>query len=373
MKYIIFSFLILFVSCKSENTQNTFQSVLDSLFSTEFLPDAPGASIIVLKNQEIKYLGNFGVADIDTKEKINENTAFNIASVSKTFVSYGILILQERGELSLDDSLSMYFDDFDNKEISGKIRIKHLLTHTSGLPDLRNVSENIEFYLTAKDSANFEPLKHTYALNFQPGERHEYSNPSYNGLALIIEKVTKQPWQRFIEENIFLPSGMVDSKITNGSYPDSGVAHGYILEDGIYVENDYGEYPTFAASGNSGVWSSTSDLARYENAISESKFLSKRLIEESRRAFVPENWTDTIPSSKGYSWYIFDKEAAEKNFKVKEEIIYHYGDQGGFNAFYFSIPERNILYVGLFNRPFGKTSEKIEMVFEIMKKYKWLE
>ena len=145
--------------------------MLDSLFSTEFLPDAPGASIIVLKNQEIKYLGNFGVADIDTKEKINENTAFNIASVSKTFVSYGILILQERGELSLDDSLSMYFDDFDNKEISGKIRIKHLLTHTSGLPDLRNVSENIEFYLTAKDSANYEECRHQDDISYQDGER----------------------------------------------------------------------------------------------------------------------------------------------------------------------------------------------------------
>ena len=373
MKYIIFGILILTVSCKSGNSVNTFQSELDSLFSTEFELNAPGASIVVLKNGETRYLGNFGVADINTKEKITENTAFNIASISKTFVSYGILILQDRGELSVEDSLLKYFDDFDNKQISKKIKLKHLLTHTSGLPDLRNVSENTEFYLTAKDSENFEPLKHTRKLNFKPGERHEYSNPSFNGLALIIEKVTWQPWQKFIKENIFSPSGMTDSKITDGSYPDSGVAHGYILQDGKYVENDYGEYPTFAASGNSGVWSSTSDLARYENAILNNKFLSKKLIEESRKVFVPKNWIDTIPPSKGYSWYIMDKEASEKNFKVNVEIFYHYGDQGGYNAFYFSVPEKNILYIGLFNRPFGKTSEKIDKVFEIMKKYNWLE
>ncbi len=67
------------------------------------------------------------------------------------------------------------------------MQIKHLLSHSSGLPDNRKVDENIEFYLTAKDTENFAPLKLADSLNFQPGEKYEYSNPAFNGLALIIE------------------------------------------------------------------------------------------------------------------------------------------------------------------------------------------
>ena len=84
-----------------------------------------------------------------------------------------------------------------NRYISS-FKIKHLLSHTSGLPDLRDIRNNRDFYLTAKDLGNFAPLKQVDKLNFQPGEKFSYSNPAYNGLALIIEKVTGKPWQNFI-------------------------------------------------------------------------------------------------------------------------------------------------------------------------------
>ena len=120
--------------------------------------------------------------------------------------------------------------DFKNTEIADRVRIKHLLSHTSGLPDNRNVDENFEFFLSAKDEENFAPVKQADSLNFEPGEKFEYSNPAFNGLALIIEKITGQPWQKFITDSIFIPSGMVNSKITDGPYPQEGVAHGYELK-----------------------------------------------------------------------------------------------------------------------------------------------
>jgi len=143
----------------------------------------------------------------------------NTGSISKTFVSNGILILEEQGLLLLEDEIKKYFDDFDNEQVAGIVKIKHLLSHTSGLSDLRNVRDNFEFYLTAKDKENFEPLKHADSLNFEPGEKFQYSNPAFNGLALIIEKLSKQKWQIFIEDNIFEPAGMTNSKITDGAYP----------------------------------------------------------------------------------------------------------------------------------------------------------
>ena len=159
---------------------------------------------------------------------------------------------------------------------------------------------------------NFEPLKNVDSLVFEPGEKFEYSNPAYNGLALIIEQVSQKKWQDFIAEKIFKPSGMSDSRITDGDYPTKDVSHAYIKADGRYKEFDYGEYPTFAAAGNGGVWCSVLDLAKYELAIRNNLFLSKQTIEKSRTILSPKNWKDTTPPKIGYSWFIQDKNDKKK-------------------------------------------------------------
>ena len=75
----------------------------------------------------------------------------------------------------------------------------------------------------------------------------EYSNPAFNGLALIIEQVSEVKWQEFVTEKILRPSGMSTSTITDGPHPESGVAHGYVKHQGKWIELDYGEEPTFPA------------------------------------------------------------------------------------------------------------------------------
>ncbi|HSO77213.1 MAG TPA: serine hydrolase domain-containing protein, partial [Bacteroidales bacterium] len=289
--YLLLSACLLMAACASRNEIVSLQE-LDTMLSEEFKADQPGGSVLVKKGDSIIFLKSYGLADLETKEKITENTLFNLGSVSKTFVSNGILILNEDGQLSLEDSLSQYFGDFNSSDIAGKVTIKHLLSHTSGLPDIRNVSDNYDFFLTAKDEENFAPIKLADSLNFEPGEKFEYSNPAFNGLALIIEKVTGQPWQKFVTDRIFAPAGMLKSKITDGPYPEVGVAHAYSLKNGRYTEDDYGEFPTFAAAGNGGVWSSVMELAVYERAIGQNTFLGKELTDDSRRIFQPANWTD---------------------------------------------------------------------------------
>ena len=370
MRYLkLFLILIVFISC-AHNKQD-LKSEFITLFDNVFTDNEPGGVILVKKGAETIFLKSYGIADLKTKEKITENTIFNTGSISKTFVSNGILILEERKLLSTEDSIDKYFKDFDNKEIAKKIRIRHLLSHSSGLPDLRKVNEEKEFYLTAKDEENFEPLKRVEHLNFEPGSKFEYSNLAFNGLALIIQKITNQKWQDFIKENIFKPSGMEQSKITDGSYPQDGVAHAYIRQNGIYTKNDYGEYPTFAAAGNGGIWCSALDLAKYENAIREHIFLSKESVDKSRTIYQPTSWNDTIPPKIGCSWFILDKSNKDNKYGVK--IIYHTGSQGGFRAFFVSIPEKDILYLGLFNRPVDGLSELRSKGIETLKKYNWLD
>lgn len=374
MKQILLLFFCLVVaSCGISQSKNDFETKFEALFATEFAADEPGGSILVKKGETIVFLNSYGLEDLSTGKKITENTLFNTGSISKTFVSNGILILKERGLLSLEDSIYKYFDDFDNKDIAKNITIKHLLSHTSGLPDLRNVEENEEYYITAKDAENFEPLKHTDSLNFESGSKFQYSNPAYNGVALIIEKLSNQPWQKFIEENIFKPSNMIESKITNGPYPQSGVAHAYIKDkNGKFIEYDYGEVPTFAAAGNGGVWSSVLELAEYEKAIKSNVFLSEELTKESRTVFRPENWSGNSGPFVGYSWFLGEDSLFEdSDFKV--ELVYHTGSQGGFKAFYITIPEKNILFIGLFNKPMKNFSKLLSEAITLFEKNNWLD
>ncbi|MEZ5020363.1 MAG: serine hydrolase domain-containing protein [Bacteroidales bacterium] len=370
---LLLSFCLLAVSCSSKQTGKIMLTTLDSLLDAEFAAGEPGGAVLVMKGDSIAYLKCFGLADLETGEEITPNTLFNLGSISKTVVSNGILILQEEGKLSVTDPLSKYFPEFRSREIADRVTVMHLLTHTSGLPDNRPVSEDPEFFLTAKDPENWAPVMQAEKLVFEPGERYEYSNPAYNGLALIIEKVSGRKWQEFISDRIFRPAGMMTSTITDGPHPEAGVSHGYEMVDGKWTESDYGEFPTFPAAGNGGVWSSVTELALYEKAIRENLFLGRELTDRSRTICRPDTWADTVPPFIGYSWFIGEDQVLGDKNKYGERFVYHTGDQGGFRAFYFSVPARDLLFVGLFNRPPENLNRIITTGLEELRKNNWLD
>ncbi|QOI97089.1 MAG: beta-lactamase family protein [Flammeovirgaceae bacterium] len=361
MKNTVFILLLLFWSC----TGRSVYSDLDAYFSSFFNPDEPGAAVLILKSGQPVFSKSYGLADLHSKEPITSKTLFNLGSISKTFVAYGILILRDQGKLSLDDPVSNHFTDFKNKSIADKVTIRHLLTHTSGLPDNRNVRADTVFYLTAKDEENWAPVMQADALNFEPGERFEYSNPAFNGLALIIEKVSGMKWQKFIEENIFKPSGMTTGTITDGPHPASGVSHGYVKIGSEWKEDDYGEEPTFAAAGNGGVWSSIDELVLYEKAIREGRFLSKETITESQTIQHPANWKDEVPHFIGLSWFV---EQTDDGLKT----IGHTGTQGGFYCHYVYVPEKDILYLVLANREIDREAFQ-HHIFNYLEEKNWLD
>ena len=337
----------------------------DSLFQSYFKPNEPGGAVLIIKGNKIIYQKGFGIADITTKEVITPQTLFNIGSVSKTFVAYGILRLAKEGRLSLEDDLYKYFPDFKKEAIAKKVKLYHLLTHTSGIPDSRPVKQEHEFYLTAKDEENFAPLKKTKQLEFEPGTKYKYSNPAFNGLALIIEKVAGKKWQDYINEIIFKPAGMKTSTITDGPHPASGVSHAYILNDkSVFEELDYGEEPTFAAAGNGGVWSSVEELWKYEQAVQQNIFLDNNWINKSRTAYPFPDWKDSIASRLGLSWFL----TKEMNL----DMIGHTGSQGGFISDYCWLREKKIFYVLLCNIP--KPIKEIRgKVFSVLQQSNWLD
>jgi CubicO group peptidase (beta-lactamase class C family) len=346
MKKIGWLLLILFSGC-SGNKSKSLTNQIDELFSQEFKDNQPGGAVLVISNGDTIIKKGYGISDINTKEKITPNTLFNVGSISKTFVSNTILSLATEGRLSVNDSLYKYFSDFRHPAIAKKVKLHHMLTHTSGLPDNRRSLHDSIYLLTAKDQESWNPILKNDSLSFEPGTKFEYSNPAFNGLALIIEKVAGKKWQEVVKERIFIPANMPTSKITDGPYPQNGVAHGYLKSGTSFIEKDYGEEPTFAAAGNGGVWSSINELANYEMALRSGKILKKDLVEHSRSIMRYSPWKGDIPPFIGYSWFI-----SETIDSVK--IVSHTGTQGGFHADFVSIPEKNFLYVVLCNRPFPR-------------------
>lgn len=347
MKYFIPALALLSLLSCSKPAPNIADR-LDSLFTAQVKKDGPGVSVLIMKGDSTLFSKSYGLADLNTKEPVTGKTLFNTGSITKTFVMNSILMLRDEGKLSLEDSLIKYFPEFRNKEIGRKVKIKHLLTHTSGLPDLRPVSEQIEFYLTADDAQNWAPILQADSLVFEPGSQYQYSNPAYNALALIIEKTSGQPWRTFVADRIFKPAGMTTSTITDGAHPESGVSHGYVWENEKWNELDYGEEPTFCAAGNGGVWSSSDELFKYYQALQAAKFSNANTIAESMEVKTFPQWNSSKPPFIGWSWFIGKTDGGLKS-------VGHTGTQGGFYADYVTIPEKKIFYVMLANFPIDRS------------------
>jgi CubicO group peptidase (beta-lactamase class C family) len=147
MKHRLIPILItlLFAQCTTKEKSSSFTEEIDNLFSSEFKSGEPGACVLVLKGDSILFLKSYGLADGVMNERISSKTLFNLGSISKPFVAYGILMLRDEGKLSLDDPIGKYFPDFKNKSIAAAVTIRHLLTHTSGLPDIRKVRQDSVF------------------------------------------------------------------------------------------------------------------------------------------------------------------------------------------------------------------------------------
>ncbi len=353
------------LSCSGRKAPVLLTAKLDSLIQAQVDPNGPGGVVLIAKGDSVVFAKGYGLANLATREPVTTQTLFNLGSISKTFVAHAILLLQQEQKLSVEDNLLQYFPDFKNKALAGRVKIKHLLTHTSGLPDNRRVSEDSVFYLTAKDAENWYPVTQADSLLFEPGSRYEYSNPAYNGLALIIEQLTGEKWQQFVAQRILIPSGMKTSTITDGAHPESGVAHAYVKSHGQWVEDDYGEEPTFAAAGNGGVWSSAEELLRYELSLQKGVFLPVETIVEARRVKTFSEWNDSSPPFIGWSWFV---ERTAGGLRT----VGHTGTQGGFYCNYVTIPDKDLLFIMLFNFPCKRERITQEVLAEL-ENAQWLD
>ena len=200
--------LLLFSYSISSLGQIKGGQAIDSLFAEWNRSDAPGAALGIIKDGKLLYSKGYGIADLEHDIVITPSSVFNIASVSKQFVSFSILLLEEQGKLELDDRIQKYLPDFPEYETP--LTIRHFIHHTSGVRDYftLNSLKGRDYLDNIEADEVYELIKRQKELNFSPGEKYLYSNSCYFMLAMIVEKAAGQSLKEFAQENIFQPLGM---------------------------------------------------------------------------------------------------------------------------------------------------------------------
>ncbi|MCQ2148026.1 MAG: beta-lactamase family protein, partial [Bacteroidales bacterium] len=352
---------LLLMGCSSSNNNSTaaLEKQLDSIATAWFPEGEPGAAILVVKGDEIIFDKGYGIADIESGAKIDGDTFFNIASCSKQFTAVAALQLVQKGLISLSDPMGKYFPEYTDP-LWQKVTVAHLLSHSSGIPDLRG-------YLTREAKVNGdEDLATEYLatldhLNFEPGTDYEYINPTFVLIGKLVERVSGMEFTQYVHDNIFVPSGMNETLYFDRNHQDliPRMSHGYEYADvedmpeertaaegkssepKNWYQYDFGEETFFATRPDGGIYTSTHELVKWEKSIRNNTVLSEELFND---AFTPHtlvsgsvysDYQNRPGTYYGYGWFI----------EPEKGVVYHTGDNGGFKILVARYPKEDALCV----------------------------
>ena len=227
-------------------------------------------SVLVALGHHVLLSKGYGFANLEWNVPNSPSTKFRLGSITKQFTAASILLLEQRGKLSVDDSVKKYIPN----ALAGwdEITIFNLLTHTSGIPDLTGFLDwqSLEPFPSTPEKlvARFRDKP----LDFQPGEKYSYSNSGYVLLGYLIEQISGETYEKFIQDNIFTPLGMSDSGYGSNSAIILHRASGYSLSKSELVNANFVDTSVLFSSG--GIYSTTEDLLRWEDGLFGGKLLS---------------------------------------------------------------------------------------------------
>jgi len=329
----------------------TDEKIVDVLFRDFDRQEAPGAAAIVIKDGKALFAKGYGLADLERKIPCTTNTNFRLASVTKQFTAMAVLILAEQGKLSLEDRLPKFFPEFP---AYGKtISLRHLLTHTSGLPDYEDhIPAGTTIPLSDRDVLFI--LRQQSKTDVVPGAQFHYSNSAYVLLALIVENVSGKTFPVFLREKIFDPLGMTNSiAYVAGRSCVPNRAYGYINGTSGWELSD--QSATSAVLGDGGIYSSVADLVKWDLALYTEKLINRTMLADAFTAHSSQS--DFEGSGYGYGWYV-------GNFRGTERI-WHYGSTCGFSTRIERFPGRRLSVIVLTNRYESEISPIIEELMEL--------
>jgi CubicO group peptidase (beta-lactamase class C family) len=322
-------------------------SQVDKIFAT--IPaNSPGAAVMVIQDGKIVFERGYGITDLRTKSKIDEQTNFRLASLTKQFTAMSIMLLVHDGRLRYDQSLTEVFPDFP--AYGKSITIRHLLNHTSGLLDYEDLMAKQygntpdEQIPQISDAGVLALMKKATITQFPPGSKWQYSNSGYCVLAMVVEKVSGEKFGDFLDERIFAPLKMQGTlAFEKGVNQVPHRAYGHTPDGPKFRETD--QSSTSATLGDGGVYTSLNDLARWDKALAQHTLLNEA---EMRPALTPVQPTAGPAEENGHSvsygfgWFLEPYKGHQR--------MWHYGETIGFRTSIQRFPQDHLTVIVLCNR-----------------------
>jgi CubicO group peptidase (beta-lactamase class C family) len=312
-------------------------SYADRLLTEAYPATGPGAAVLVMQDGKPVLRKGYGLANVELGVPIQSDMVFELGSITKQFTATAILMLAERGRISLTDDVTKYLPDYPTHGRS--ITVEHLLTHTSGIPSYTGLPEWLP-----KMKEDFTPqqiidLFKDKPLEFEPGERWAYSNSGYILLGAILEKVSGKTYEDFVEQEIFKPLGMTRSFYGNNAEIVSGRVDGYDQDGSSPMGFRRAGYLSMTQPYAAGsLLSTVDDLARWDEALIGAKLLKPASLD---RMFTPVNLKSGRNTGYAYGWGIGEY--------AGRKVIEHGGDINGFTTDILRVPEARLLVVILSN------------------------
>ena len=342
----------------------TAQSDPFATFRTKFRSELKeggivGGSFVFLKDNEVAASEHFGFADIETKQPVDENTIYHWASNTKPFTGIAIMQLRDRGLLKLDDPVTKYLPELwavhNPYGSMDDVTIRQLMTHSAGFRNPTwpwHKGEAWEPFEPTEYSQLVAMLPYTEIL-FKPGSKFSYSNPGIIFLGKIIEKLSGDDYEVYVDKNILKPLEMYRTYFDATPYHLLRYrSHSYYIENGKRTEAHF-DANTGITVSNSGLNSPLADMVKYLNFLVGDQ--EKREIYDGvlKRSSLEEMWQPQIKTeedSNGNTGFttdiglIFFLDARAPTLHVE-----HGGDQNGFISYIDFEPKRREASVMVFN------------------------
>ncbi|WDE10271.1 serine hydrolase domain-containing protein [Thalassomonas haliotis] len=315
-----------------------------------------GAVLVAVGNDIVLKRG-FGIADKENKRAFSANSVFDILSVTKQFTATAILKLEEKGLLSVNDTIGRFFKDIPNDKKA--ITLHQLLTHTSGLKS--DFKEDYE--VVSRDDLIQGAFRSK--LQSTPGTHYEYSNVGYSLLGIIIEKVSGLSYEKFLNEKLFSPAGMSETGYKLPRWQAQDLVAGYDGNNrwGTPLEHEWAEDgPWWNLKANGGLLSTLTDLHKWHIALKGELILSDASKLKLFSPYVAEN--EAATSHYGYGWAVFK---TRRNTK----LVAHNGGNPYFFSDFRHYSDENILILFATNdrskKNFKQYGRLIKAVFADLK------
>lgn len=319
-----------FTTLYAQVTGQSFDSLLYQRITDT---TGPGAVLMVAKKGKIVYHKAIGKSNLELDISMQTGNVFQIGSMAKQFTAVAILMLEERGKLLVTDPVSKYVPGYPGGD---RITIHHLLTHTSGIKDftaMKSLSSIAQKEMSPEAMVNFfkdEPA------DFAPGEKFAYNNSGYVLLGYIIELISGDSYENFIQQNIFAKSGMHNSGYASDRKVIKNRAYGYHRKDYGYVNKTVISFSVPFSSGS--LMSTSSDMLLWQTALNKNLLLNAN---STKKLFTNYTLSNGETISYGYGWHL-----RNINGVATRE---HGGSVFGFKSMGVYIPEKDIYVIGLSN------------------------